>query len=514
MTLSSPAPSAVPTEAAGSPELGRRARWVALVVLMLPVLLIAIDNTVLNFALPQLSESFRPSGTQLLWVIDVYPLVLAGLLVPMGATADRFGRRRMLMIGSAGFAAVSVLAAYAPSVEVLIGARALLGFFGAMLMPSTLSLLRHVFTDRNERRTAIAVWASGFGAGAALGPVVGGFLLEHYWWGSVFLIAVPVLVLLLVLAPVFLPESGDRQSRPIDLASVALVLVAMTSLVFAIKTLAKDGVTAFAIATFAVGLVLGAAFVRRQLRLPHPMIEMSLFRRGAFSGAVVINLLSVFAMVGFLFFASQDLQLVHELGPMRASLVLLPGVVGTIAAGLLAARLVRRVRPVVVVAGGLVLSAGGYLMIAVGGGSTSLGLLMAAFVLVAVGVGGAETVSNDLILTAVPADKAGAASAISETAYEVGSVLGTAVLGGLLSSAYARNVMLPDGVPAADAQAAGETLGGAVEVARSLPPAQAADLVASAQAAFTSGVGLTSLIGAVLVLLAVGVAVTTLRHAR
>ncbi|SED65724.1 MFS transporter [Ruania alba] len=513
MTDTTHTPVELPPQVDANP-LGKRARWAALVVLMLPVLLVAIDNTVLNFALPQISEALRPSGTQLLWAIDIYPLVLAGLLVPMGATADRFGRRRMLMIGSAGFAAVSLLAAYAPSIEVLIGARALLGFFGAMLMPSTLSLLRHVFTDRDERRTAIAVWAAGFGAGAALGPIVGGFLLEHAWWGSVFLIAVPVLVLLLLLAPVFLPESGDRHARPIDLASVVLVLVAMTSLVLAIKTVAKDGVTTLAIGTFAVGLVLGVTFVRRQRRLVYPMIEMSLFRHGAFSGAVAINLLSVFAMVGFLFFASQDLQLVHGLNPMRASLVLVPGVVGTIAAGLLAARLVRRVRPVLVVAGGLLLSASGYLMVAAGDGGTSLGALMAAFVLVAVGVGGAETISNDLILSAVPADKAGAASAISETAYEVGSVLGTAVLGGLLTSAYARNVVLPEGVAAADAQAAGETLGGAVEVARSLPPGQAAELVASAQAAFTSGVGLTSLIGAVLVLVAVGIALSTLRRAR
>ncbi|UFU03865.1 MFS transporter [Ruania suaedae] len=494
-----------------SPLPGRR-RWVALGVLMLPVLLVAVDNTVLNFALPQISETLRPTGTQLLWVIDSYPLVLAGLLVPMGAAADRFGRRRLLLLGSAGFAVVSVAAAYAPSAAALVAARAMLGFFGAMLMPSTLSLLRHVFADRQERRTAIAIWAAAFGGGAALGPVVGGFLLEHFWWGSVFLLAAVVLAPLLVLGPLFLPESADPQARGVDPLSVLAVLTGMLALVLGIKTFAKDGVSLLAVVTFAVGVVVLTAFVRRQARVRHPMIELSLFRQGGFSGAVLINLLSVVALVGFLFFASQDLQLVHGLAPMRASLVLLPGVLGMIVAGLVAARLARRVRPVVIVAGGMLLSAGGYLLVAVG--SADLMLLGAAFAMVAVGIGAAETLSNDLILSLVPAEKAGAASAISETAYEVGAVLGTAVLGGLLTSAYARAVVVPPGVAPGEAAAARETLGGAVEVARGLPAEQGVALLTSAQEAFASGVWLTALIGALLVMTAAGIALATLRRAR
>ncbi|WP_159621496.1 MFS transporter [Ruania rhizosphaerae] len=491
--------------------LSRRRRWLALAVLMLPVLLVAVDNTVLNFALPQISEALQPTGTQLLWVIDIYPLVLAGLLVPMGAAADRFGRRRMLLIGSAGFALVSVGAAYAPTAAALIAARGLLGLFGAMLMPSTLSLLRHIFTDRQERRTAIAVWGAGFGGGAALGPVVGGFLLEHFWWGSVFLLAVVVLLPLLVLAPLFLPESADPRAQPVDAVSVLVVLAGMVALVLGVKTFAKDGASIIAFGTFAVGLGLLTAFARRQRRVRHPMIELDLFRRGGFSGAVLINLLSVVALVGFLFFASQDLQLVHGLAPMRASLVLLPGVLGMVLAGLLAARLARRVRPVVIVTGGMLLSAGGYLLVALG--SADLTLLGVAFAMVAIGIGAAETLSNDLILSLVPAEKAGAASAISETAYEVGSVLGTAILGGLLTSAYTRSVVVPDGVAGGDAAAARETLGGAIEVAGRLPAEQAQALVASAQDAFASGIWLTSLIGSLLVLGAAGIAVGALRRA-
>src|SRR6478609_1389946 len=297
-------PASVPGAGAAAPRPGAARRWLALAVLMLPVLLVSIDNTVLSFALPQISEALRPSGTQLLWIIDIYPLVLAGLLVPMGSFADRVGRRRLLLAGAVGFAAVSVVAAYAPTAEALVATRAGLGFFGAMLMPSTLSILRNVFTDREERRLAIAIWAAGFAAGSALGPIVGGFLLEHFWWGSVFLLAVPVLVLLLVLAPLFVPESRDANPGRVDVLSIALSMATMAPIVLGIKTLAKSGPSALAVGALVLGVAAGWAFVRRQLGRPDPMIDVRLFRRGEFSGAVVINLLSVFSLVGFLFFVS------------------------------------------------------------------------------------------------------------------------------------------------------------------------------------------------------------------
>ena len=277
-----------------------RLRWLALAVLMLPVLLVAIDNTVLAFAVPAISEALRPTGEQLLWIIDIYPLVLAGLLVPMGSLGDRFGRRRLLLIGATGFAAISAVAAFVPTAGALIAARAAMGFFGAMLMPATLSLIRNIFTDQAERRTAIAIWAAGFSGGAALGPIVGGFLLEHFWWGSVFLLAVPLLLPLLLAGPRLLPESRDPHPGPIDPVSIVLVLVAMTALVWSIKSVAIYGASLPVAGAFVVALAAGTWFVRRQLRRDNPMLDVRLFGNPVFSGSVAANLLSVFSLVGFL----------------------------------------------------------------------------------------------------------------------------------------------------------------------------------------------------------------------
>ena len=487
--------------------------WAALVVLMLPVLLVAVDNTVLSFAVPSISESLRPGGTELLWIVDAYPLVLAGLLVPMGSLGDRLGRRRLLLIGATGFAAVSAVAAFAPTAGLLIAARAALGFFGAMLMPATLSLIRNIFVDPHQRRTAIAVWAAVFSGGAALGPIVGGFLLEHYWWGSVFLLAVPVLVPLLVLGPVLVPESRDPEPGPVDPVSIALSLGAMVPLVYGIKTIAEAGVGVESLVPILLGLAVGYLFVRRQLRREVPLLDVRLFTNPVFSGSVAANLLSVFSMVGFLFFVAQHLQLVSGRGPVEAGLFLLPGLVVTIIAGLAVVRVVRRVSPAKVVAGGLLLNAVGYgVVLASGQAGSDLGL-MAAFVILGAGVGSAETISNDLILSSVPAAKAGAASAVSETAYELGAVLGTAVLGSILTAVYRSGVVVPDGVPADDARAAGETLGGATEVAAGLPPTLAEQLLDSARHAFDSGVVLTSAIGIVLMVLAAVIALRSLRSA-
>ncbi len=505
-----PASAATHRGALATPRAGAR-EWVALGVLLLPVLLVAVDATVLSFALPAISEALSPTGTQLLWMIDIYSLVLAGLLVSMGSFADRAGRRRLLLIGSVGFAAVSVTAAYAPSAEALIAARGALGFFGAMLMPSTLSLLRNIFRDRQQRRLAVAIWAAGFSGGAALGPIVGGFLLEHFWWGSAFLLAVPVLVLLLVLAPIFVPESRDPNPGPVDLPSIGLSLLAMAPVVAAIKSIAHDGPTAVSVALLAVGIGAGAAFVRRQLTRPQPMLDVRLFTRSAFSGAVLANLLSVFSLVGFLFFVAQHLQLVLGESPMRAGLILLPGLVVTIVAGLAVVPLVRRVSPRTVVAGGLLISAAGYAAVLLGAAGDSALALMGAFALLSLGIGAAETISNDVIISSAPAAKAGAASAVSETAYELGAVLGTAVLGGILTAAYTSRVVVPAGVNAADATTASETLGGATAVARTLPQPQAAQLLSSAQDAFGAGVGATSTIAVVLMFAAAGLVVFTLR---
>ena len=504
--------ASIPTTETEAPRVGARG-WAALVVLMLPVLLVSVDNTVLSFALPEISISLAPSGAEQLWIIDVYPLVLAGLLVTMGTLGDRFGRRRLLLIGATGFAVVSALAAFAPTAGLLIAARALLGFFGAMLMPSTLSLLRSIFQNRDQRRMAIAVWASAFSAGSALGPIVGGFLLEHFAWGSVFLIAVPVLIPLLIAAPLLVPESRDPNPGRIDPLSIALSMAAMIPVVYAIKSFAVDGPSLYAGGWALLGLVMGTLFVRRQLRADTPMLDMALFRRGSFSGAILVNLLSVVALVGFLYFVSQHLQLVLGLSPMVAGLALVPGMAAMIVAGLTVVPISRRVPPHVLIPAALVFSVAGYLIVAFTTHEHGVAPLILAFVVLGIGIGAAETISNELILSSAPAAKAGAASAVSETAYELGAVLGTAILGGIITAFYRGALVLPEGLPAEVARAAQETLAGAYTAAHELPAALGDALWQAAADAFGSGVTVTSLIGAGLVVGAAVIAAVTLRKA-
>ncbi|MFT4260442.1 MFS transporter [Microbacterium sp.] len=512
MTPTASIPTVHDDIAVDGPRVGARG-WAALVVLMLPVLLVSVDNTVLSFALPEISIALSPSGAEQLWIIDAYPLVLAGLLVTMGTMGDRFGRRRMLLIGATGFAAVSALAAIAPTAGLLIASRALLGFFGAMLMPSTLSLLRSIFQNRDQRRMAIAIWAAGFSAGSALGPIVGGFLLEHYTWGAVFLVAVPVLIPLLILAPMLLPESRDPNPGRLDPLSILCSMAAMIPVVSAIKSFATEGPNPNALTWAAFGVIMGALFVRRQLRAEIPMLDMGLFRQGSFSGAILVNLLSVVALVGFLYFVSQHLQLVLRLGPMQAGFALVPGMAAMIVAGLAVVPISRRVRPHVLVPAALVFSVAGYLLVAFTGAEHGVAPLIIAFAVLGIGIGSAETISNELILSSAPADKAGAASAVSETAYELGAVLGTAILGGLITAFYRGALVLPAGVPDEAAAAAQETLAGAYTAASSLSESLGGALWHAATAAFGSGVVVTSLIGAALVASAGFIAAVTLRKA-
>jgi MFS transporter, DHA2 family, multidrug resistance protein len=493
---------------------GRPVRpWAVLAVLMLPVLLISVDNTVLSFALPAISTALGPSGSQLLWIVDAYPLMLAGLLVPMGALGDRIGRRRLLLIGATGFAAVSLVAAWSTDPVHLIAARALLGVFGATLMPSTLSLIRNVFLDRSQRRLAIAVWASAFSGGAALGPIIGGALLTHFWWGSVFLLNVPVLLLLLPLALRLVPESKDPAPGPLDVPSIVLSLATMLPLVHAIISIGEHGVTATTGLGVVVGLVAGWAFVRRQNRLAVPMLDVALFRRATFSGAVSANLLSVLGFSGLLVIVSQFLQLVAGLDPMDAGLVLVPGLIASVLAGLLAVRLVRHVRPGVLIGTSFLLSAAGYALAAFVGDTPTAALIAVAFAVLAVGAGLAETLTNDQITTAVPPEKAGAASAISETAYELGTTLGVALLGSVLNATYRARVVLPDGLTAAQAHTAGDTLAGAVDVSGGVAGSVADGLLESARLAFDAGMQRAAVVGVVVAVGAALVSFVTLRRA-
>lgn len=499
-----PAAEHTPARRAGARQ------WGALAVLMLPVLLVSIDITALNFALPEIAKSLQPSASQQLWIIDAYSLVLATLLVAMGNLGDRIGRRRILLIGATGFAVVSVLAAFAPTPELLIAARAGIGLFGATLMPSTLALLRTTFLDRSQRRLAVAIWATAFSAGSAAGPLVGGVLLAHFHWGAIFLIAVPVLVPLLILAPILVDESRDPAPGPIDPVGISLSMLALGGLAASIKEVAVAGLDPLGIGLIVLAALAAWLFIRRMRRRAQPMLDVGLFRVPQFSGALLVNLLSVVALTGFLFFVTQHLQLVEGLPVLDAALVLVPGIVAMIVAGLLVVRIVRHIDAGVAVVIALSASMGAYGMLAVLGEDVSVLGIAVAFALLGVGIGAAETISNDLILTAVPPAKAGAASALSETAYEFGAVLGTTVLGGLLTAVYRATLVVPAGTDAAMADAARETLGGAVAVTEGAGAAGDA-LLEAARTAFDHGVVATSISGAVLMLAAMTIAWSTLR---
>lgn len=482
--------------------------WAALAVLMLPVMLISIDNTVLTFALPQVSSALEPTGTQLMWLVDIYPLILAGFLVAMGSLGDRIGRRRMLMYGALGFGIASLIAAYSPNPAVLMAARALLGFFGATLMPSTLSLIRNLFVERRQRRLAIAVWGSMFAGGAALGPIMGGWLLAHAWWGSIFLINLPIIAVFLAAGSALLPESRDPHPGPIDLLSIGLSLAAMLPLVMALKEFAAHGLTDLTLAAAGVGVASGVAFIRRQSRLTYPMIDLTLFRNRVFTGAISSNLLSMMAYIGFLFFAAQFLQLVAGLDPMAAAFALVPGLISSIGCGFLAVGLVRVIAPNIVVGASFAFAGVGY-AIAAFTGTPSAATIVVAFVLMGVGIGLAETLTNDLMLDAVPAHKAGAASALSETAYEIGAVLGVAVLGSVLTLTYRANLELPAQMYGPD-QAAFDTLGGTMERASMYPNMIGDHVRASAVSAFDLAVQHTSAVAIIIVLMSAVIAWRTL----
>ncbi|MBK1783219.1 MFS transporter [Prauserella cavernicola] len=470
----------------------QRRDWLALAVLVLPVLLISVDMTVLGFALPYLAEDLGPSGAEQLWIVDIYSFVLAGLLVLMGTLGDRIGRRKLLLAGAVAFGGASVLAAFATSPALLIAARALLGVGGATLMPSTLSLIRSIFTDPTQRRIAIAVWGSGFSGGMALGPVLGGWLLEHFWWGSVFLINVPVMLVLLVAGPFLLPEARDPSPGRFDPLSALLSLAAILPVVYGIKRFAEYGVEPLAGLSVLAGVLLGVVFVRRQRALTDPMLDLALFRNRAFSASVLTNMLGVFALVGLLFLMPQYLQLVLGLRPMTAALWLLPMTFAGVAGSLAAARLSRRLPVPWLIGGGLLVAAVGFAALVTLGVDSGLAMLVTGMALVGFGVPLSETLTNDLIITAAPPERAGAASAISETGFELGGALGTAVLGSVATAVYR------SGIPADADEAARETLGGAVATAAQLPPEQAASLLAAAKESFVQGVQVSAVVGAVL----------------
>ncbi len=414
---------------------GRR-EWIGLAVLAVPCLLTVMDLAVLVLAVPELSADLDPSATELLWITDIYGFLIAGTLITMGTLGDRIGRRRLLLAGSAAFGLTSLLAAYSTSPEMLIAARALQGVAGATLVPCAMALLFTMFTDERQRGTALGAMMGCFAVGAALGPVLGGVLLDSFWWGSVFLINAPIMLVVLLAGPRVLPEYRAPDAGRIDVASVALSLVAMLGTIYGIKRGAQDGIGAAVVVAFVAGVAAGVTFLRRQGRLSSPLVDLALFRSPRFSAALAISVVGAFVMYGAYLLSTGFMQLVAGLSPLEAGLWLVPSAVAVAAGSNLAPLLARRFAPGLVVAGGLVLMVCGFVTMAQLDTGSPLAQLVVASVVIHLGIGPAMPLLTETVVGAAPPERAGAASALNHTGNELGGALGLGLLGTLATAVY------------------------------------------------------------------------------
>jgi DHA2 family multidrug resistance protein-like MFS transporter len=495
-----------------APKATRR-EWIGLAVIAIPCLLYSMDLNVLNLAIPHLTAELEPTSTQLLWIVDIYGFLLAGFLITMGTLGDRIGRRKLLMIGAGAFGAASVLAAFANSAEMLILSRAILGIAAATLAPSTLSLIRNMFLDPRERTTAIGIWVGCFSAGSVVGPIVGGILLEHFWWGSVFLVAVPMMVLLLICVPLLLPEYRDPDAHALDIPSAILATTTVLLMIFGVKHLAVYGAEPSAFAAIAVSLIVGTLFARRQKRLPDPMIDLRLFKSPVFTAALCVNIIGIFAAFGSFLFITQFLQLVLGMGPLEAGLWLVPCGIVFMLGSMLAPIIVRRFQPSTVLTCGFTITAIGYAVLTQVSATGDLWILVVGFLLFCAGLAPMGTLTTDLVMSDVPPERAGAASGISETSFEFGAALGVAVLGSIVSAVYRAhmtNAALPEVSPEV-LTTARETLGAAVEVAKTLEPRAQEAIVSAASEAFTRAMHAASYVSAALGLVAAAVCTRFMR---
>jgi DHA2 family multidrug resistance protein-like MFS transporter len=488
------------------PQQAGRRQWIGLAVLALPCLIYSMDLTVLHLAVPKLSADLKPSAAELLWIIDIYGFLVAGALITMGTLGDRIGRRRLLMIGAAAFTVASVVAAFSNSSGMLIVTRALLGLAGATIAPGTLSLIRHMFLDPQQRTMAIGVWITSYSVGGAIGPLVGGVLLQYFWWGSVFLLAVPVMALLLILGPMLLPEYRDPNPGRLDLLSAGMSLASILAIIFGLKLIAQDGLALMPALFIAAGTVIGVLFVRRQLRLPDPLLDLRLFRLPSFSASLATYGLAILFLFGGFLFLPQFLQLVKGMSPFQSGLWTLPWALSFVVGSMLTPRLVQHVRPAYVMAVGMLFAAIGFGLFTRLDGTTGFWTFAIGTTIFSLGMAPGFTLTTDLIVGSAPPERAGAAAAISETAGEFGGALGIAIFGSIGVAMYRAG--LPDalfaGVPPELQQASRGTLAGALE---------APELVReAAKASFIRGVQLCAAISTGGAILLAAFAALTLRR--
>ncbi|WP_069166305.1 MFS transporter [Nocardia altamirensis] len=466
-----------------APAVGSRRAWLGLAVLLLPVLLVSMDISVLFLAMPTLTVDLDPSAAQQLWILDIYGFLIAGLLITMGNLGDRIGRRNILLVGATIFGIASVVAAFAPTAEVLIIARALMGVGGATLLPSSLALISSLFPDARERAAAIGVWTAFFAGGSAVGPIIGGLLLHQFWWGSVFLINIPVLLILLALGPFVLPEHRAGVLGPLDLPSVALSIGGILPLVYGIKHIAAEGLDVEAIVISLVGAVILTAFVRRQRHLDEPLLDLRLFSRAGFSVAIGSSLVGMMSLAALSYLTSIYLQSVTGRDPLAAAVLGIPMAVAVFIFSMGGARVGQRFGARNSFAFALAASAVGNLMLLGVGVHGGIWWYLAGSTIAGIGYGIAFTLVSDVAVSSVPAERAGSAVGISETSFELGNALGLALLGSL-----AALIFRSGGDYAA-------TLGETIQHAGANTA-----LVDSARESFVSGMHIATAVGATLLL--------------
>ncbi|MBP8920944.1 MFS transporter [Nocardioides rotundus] len=497
-----------------APRAGAK-QWWGLAVLVTPSTLLFMMLTILFVAAPSMAQDLNPTGTQLLWILDIYGFVMAGFLVAMGVLGDRVGKRLLMVIGAIVFAVISVVASLTTDPSLMIAWRALLGLGAAMMVPSTLGLIFVLFADARQRGVAIGVWAGGISAGVALGPLLSGLLLEVFGWQATFLVAVPIMALVAIGAPLLLPEHRDTTAR-IDLFSALLLVAGLLAIIYAIKRFAAQEPAGPSIGLIAAGVLIGLWFVIRQLRAERPLLDVRLFANRTVSGALAVFLLAAAALGGIYSLFTQYLQQVQGLSPLEAGFAILPAAAVLIVVSTLSPVFARRFRPGNVIAIGLLTQVIGYILFTQLDPGTGLALVIGSFVLTYPGVAPAMALTTDLVVGSVPPEKAGGASGLATTANDLGISLGIAVIGSIGIATYRSQIteLLPGGLPADATTAASRSIDGALTAAAELPGALGGQLVTAAQQAFTSGLNTAAIVSAVIAAIAALIAATRLRHIR